>query len=309
MFNNNTNESIVVKDVNRTELVIGDIVTSVSNLGCFITKYFEKGVILEIISENRIKIKIIQSELIFSPGTVRFENSKYIEKIGHVKPFVKEEAINCIKENKYNLLEYDLKSADLSEINFPVIDLYGIDLSGANLSFTNLSRVNLSHVNLSHANLSHANLVRANLMKANLTGANISNADCYQANFQGAILDNIIYNDKTTYFQMRCPEKGSFIGWKKCRDDLIVKLRIQEDAKRSSATSNKCRCSKAEVLAIEYRNGNVVPDTVIARSKYNFNFTYKVGDIIEVDNFDENRWNPCSTGVHFFMTRDEAVNY
>ena len=23
----------------------------------------------------------------------------------------------------------------------------------------------------------------------------------------------------------------------------------------------------------------------------------------------ENRWEECSTGIHFFLTRDEAVNY
>ena len=39
------------------------------------------------------------------------------------------------------------------------------------------------------------------------------------------------------------------------------------------------------------------------------NFVYKVGEIVEVKNYDEDRWNECSTGIHFFITRDEAVMY
>ena len=42
---------------------------------------------------------------------------------------------------------------------------------------------------------------------------------------------------------------------------------------------------------------------------YDYNFIYKVGEIVEVDNFDKDRWNECSPGIHFFMTRDEAVRY
>lgn len=29
----------------------------------------------------------------------------------------------------------------------------------------------------------------------------------------------------------------------------------------------------------------------------------------EVADFDENRWNECAPGIHFFITRDEAVRY
>ena len=39
------------------------------------------------------------------------------------------------------------------------------------------------------------------------------------------------------------------------------------------------------------------------------NFIYKVGEIVKVDDFDNNRWNECSTGIHFFMNRNIAVNY
>jgi hypothetical protein len=44
-------------------------------------------------------------------------------------------------------------------------------------------------------------------------------------------------------------------------------------------------------------------------SDYDNNFIYKVGEIVEEPNFDENRWEECAPGIHFFITRQEAVNY
>jgi hypothetical protein len=38
-------------------------------------------------------------------------------------------------------------------------------------------------------------------------------------------------------------------------------------------------------------------------------FAYKVGDMVSVDDFDTNRWNECAPGIHFFITRQEAVDY
>ena len=107
---------------------------------------------------------------------------------------------------------------------------------------------------------------------------------------------------------MVCPEKGSFIGYKKCRDNLIVKLEIPEDALRSSATTRKCRCSKARVLSITNLNGSEV-NVEYAISEHDPSFLYKVGEVASVNDFDTNRWNECSTGIHFFMTREEAVKY
>lgn len=72
---------------------------------------------------------------------------------------------------------------------------------------------------------------------------------------------------KSLSLPIACPEEGSFIGFKKCQNDMIVKLEIPKDALRCSATGRECRCSKAKVLSIT------------------------------------NRWNECSTGIHFFITR------
>lgn len=101
--------------------------------------------------------------------------------------------------------------------------------------------------------------------------------------------------------------EGSFIGYKKVRGH-IVKLEILSDAKRSSATTRKCRCSAAKVLSITTLDGRA-DGTQFVSSGRDSDFVYRVGEIVRVDDFDENRWNECSTGVHFFITRDEAVEY
>ena len=128
-------------------------------------------------------------------------------------------------------------------------------------------------------------------------------ADLYNADLSGADL-----SEAKLDWPLVCPEKGSFIGYKKCRDNLIVKLEIPEDALRSSATTRKCRCSKARVLSITDLNGSEV-NVMHAVSKHDSGFLYKVGEVVSVDDFDTNRWNECSTGIHFFMTREEAVEY
>ena len=87
-----------------------------------------------------------------------------------------------------------------------------------------------------------------------------------------------------------------------------VELKIPEDALRSSATTGKCRCSKAKVLSITDLDGSEV-NVEYAVSKKDSGFFYKVGEVVSVNDFDTNRWKECSTGIHFFMTREEAIKY
>ena len=108
------------------------------------------------------------------------------------------------------------------------------------------------------------------------------------------------------HIPMVCPETGSFTGWKKGGDGEIICLEIPADAKRSSANNRKCRCDKAKVVYITDKDGN---EKEIANGWINPEFIYKVGEMVYSDKWDENRWNECSNGIHFFMTRDEAVKY
>ena len=136
-------------------------------------------------------------------------------------------------------------------------------------------------------------------MRANLSGANLSGANLYGAKIEDALINK--------FYPICCPEYGEFIGFKKA-NGYIVKLRITEDAKRSSAFGRKCRCSKAVVIAIEKLDGTESELKEIA-SGYDIDFIYRIGETVEVENFDNNRKNECAPGIHFFITRQEAVDY
>lgn len=198
-----------------------------------------------------------------------------------------------------NLSGANLRGADLRGANLSGAYLYMADLSGAKLRMADLYGADLRRADLRRADLRWANFSEADLRCANLYMADIYGADLRWADLSGA-------NDVT--YPIACPEKGSFIAFKKAKCDLIVELEITEDALRCSATSRKCRCSKARVISITNLDGSPASDSE-AISNYDSSFVYKVGEIVSVDNFDTNRWNECSTGIHFFITRQEAVDY
>jgi hypothetical protein len=190
----------------------------------------------------------------------------------------------------------NLYGANLREANLYGADLYGADLRGANLYGANLREADLRGANLREANLYGANLYGANLREANLYGANLREANLYGADLREAI---------GTY--MACPTDGSFIGWKKA-SEYIVKLQIPEDARRSSAGGEKCRCDKAYVVEIQNADGTKA-DIETIHSTHDANFVYTVGATVEVSDFDGDRWNECAPGIHFFIDRRAAVEY
>ena len=183
------------------------------------------------------------------------------------------------------------------------------DLRRADLRGADLRRADLRGANLWGADLREANLWGADLRRADLRGADLRRADLRGANLWGADLRGA----KNIVLGLACPDSGSFIAWKKCVTPAghycIVKLKIPEDARRSSATTNKCRADKALALGIESMYGEPYPDDFQAQSIYCKAFKYKKGELLEVKDFDENRWNECSTGIHFFINRIDAFNY
>ena len=168
----------------------------------------------------------------------------------------------------------------------------------ADLRGADLSDADLRGADLSDADLRGADLRGADLSDADLRGADLSGADLRGADLRGA---------KNINYPIACPEKGKFIGFKKA-SGYIVELLITEDAKRCSATSRKCRCSKAKVISITKSDGSEA-DVCEVKSNYDREFIYRVGEYVEVNDFCDDRWRECSAGIHFFITRQEAVDY
>lgn len=113
---------------------------------------------------------------------------------------------------------------------------------------------------------------------------------------------------------MRCPRYDKIIGYKIITDYgytrcLIATLEIPAGVKRSSAIGNKCRCEYAKVLSIIDENGNRYDIGKSAITNIDNQLTYKVGEYVYADAFDENRFNECAPGIHFFMTPEEAWDY
>ena len=203
-----------------------------------------------------------------------------------------------------NGVEINLSQMDLSNTDLSSTDLSSVDLSCRNLSRANLSSADLSHANLSHANLSCANLTNTNLCCANLTNTNLRYANLCYTNLRYATLTNVDLHHATIDATTKGLEEtiiaaeGELIGYKKLANKVICKLLIPTTAKRSNSTSRKCRAEYVVVLEGE------------GVSVHDHTFHYKPGAILHCkEPFDENRWNECSSGIHFFITWQEASNY
>ena len=163
------------------------------------------------------------------------------------------------------------------------------DLSGADLNVADLNGANLNGASLNGASLRGADLSEANLSGANLNGADLNGAK------------------NTPFIPMTCPDPGEFTAWKKA-NGKIVELLIPEEARRSSATGRKCRCDKAVVLSIQNLDGTEA-GIVSVPSDRDEKFIYKVGETVTAPDFCGDRFKECAAGIHFFINRQEAVEY
>ena len=270
-------------------------------------KKLTKEEITSIISEHALWLKsekkqgkcAVFSDCIISDFDFRFVNLSYANFYG-------------TKFIKTNFISSSFNDANFQDAYFNQVNIKNVEMNEANLVNISLRYTILNHSDFSKANLSYADLRGTTMCNVDLSHADLHNSDICDVDFRGvslagANLQNVIFNEYTVGISKLCPEKGSFIGYKKAQDKSVM-LEITDDAKRSSATSLKCRCSKAKVLAIEEFNGEISNLTYIS-SDYNKDFIYEVGKTVEVPDFDENRWNECSTGIHFFIDRNLAVLY
>ena len=217
------------------------------------------------------------------------------------------------------ITECSFKGATLSGSNFVQSHINDSEFNYAQLDDSCFIGSSITNVSFHYANLNRSDFGRAlvyysSMQFAILRYANLKMAEFYCVETYGADFHDVASDENVRLPGIICPEKGSFIGFKKARcitgeymEPCIVKLEILEDALRSSATTRKCRCSKAKVLSITTLDGE--PLDCEAFSDHDASFKYRVGEILEVSNFDTNRWNECAPGIHFFITRQEAVDY
>lgn len=235
---------------------------------------------------------------------------------------------NAMKEITKETLLKAMKSRDAGEhpvfreCEFKDMDLSGMNLHNMDFTLSSFQNVNLERVNFENCSVENAlfdgnSLHGANFQNANMKTAAFRGCDMRECNFKGANLygavlehaklDDIQSDEATQWFRMHCPETGPILGYKKCVNDRVVQLLIPADAKRTSATRSSCRCSKAKVLSI--KNFDETEEFEEAWSLVDENFVYRKGRWVEVKDFNEDRWMDSTTGIHFWMNRNEALGY
>lgn len=199
-------------------------------------------------------------------------------------------------------------------------DFTELDFANCKIKHCEFYEVSFESADLSFAEITDCVFMGCDFHRVTFNSDNLNNCLFYRCDFEASFnlaenqkMPGVYYDHYTNALAPQCPEEGSFIGWKRCRDSRFVKLRIPESAKRSSGTDRECRCSKAIVMDIiecsDPMNGGNEKHVKTATSIFNAGFEYHVGETVYADKFDENRWERCSNGIHFFMSREEAVMY
>lgn len=242
--------------------------------------------------------------------------------------------------NGYNFTG-NFKFADFSYCNLVNTTFTGA-LDGANFACATIENARFERCDLSMVNLSEAVLKSVTLSKSNMFMAKFSESSLYDVTFSECdggccrfadctwdevkikkcefpysttngvtLLSEPEIKDSNLYgatFNSVCPETGAFEAWKIVERIYLVKLRVPADAKRSSAATIKCRCSKAKVLDILNTETRHHVKSVENHTQ-GFTCKYEVGKIVKPDSFDPRWWNECSHGIHFFLRKEQALNY
>ena len=199
------------------------------------------------------------------------------------------------EEMRANLAGAYLVRANLVRAYLVRANLAGANLAGANLAGANLAGANLVRAYLVRANLAGANLVRAYLVRANLAGANLAGANLEGANLEGA---NLAGADK---FRLGKVLDEPLTGYKKTKEGVVITAEIPAGAVVFCINGSKCRTNKAKITDTEGHE--------VLHSSYDNSFEYRLGQEIEIKDFNLMYNIECASGFHFFRTRKEAEEY
>ena len=198
-----------------------------------------------------------------------------------------------------NMHDADMSGTNMNGVDMSYANMRGVDMRGANMRGVDMCGADISYANMHGAYMRGTNMRNANMRYADISYANMRGVDMSGTNMNGV---NMSYANMRGIDRLRKGIKLSepIIGWKKCKNDVLVKLEIPRGAIVFSINNNKCRTDKAKVLEI------IGADRAYSNHKF---FSYYVGDIIEVFNFNCEYNVECAEGIHFFKTREEAENY
>jgi hypothetical protein len=203
---------------------------------------------------------------------------------------MKQEELDKIVEQHQHWLKEDCEGWEDMKANLSRADLCRANLSRANLCRANLSGAILSGADLCRANLSRANLCRANLSGAILSGADLCGANLCVANLSGA--------DK---FRLGKILTEPMTGYKKTQEGVVITAEIPAGAIVFCINGSKCRTNRAKITDMAGHE--------VLHSSYDNSFEYRLGQEINIKDFNIMYNVECASGFHFFRTRKEAEEY
>lgn len=222
-----------------------------------------------------------------------------------------------------------LRSPNHDGRSFCIVNL---DFSGIRFFDAIFHKIDFVNCDFSGADFNHADITQCRFINCVIAKGSFQMTRFDHVIFDGSYFnfsdfrDAIFYNtgniNSTFAFAKNlpplvCPEKGGFTAFKKVRmpntyrdKEIIAKLYIPSSARRTSGFDRKCRCDKAKVVGFYDCYGCRLSDSIVASSIRDGEFKYRQGEYVyPEDDFNEDRWCSCSSGIHFFITFDEAANY
>lgn len=231
-----------------------------------------------------------------------YTSEQILEMIRNQEPGQKLELREC------KLEDVDLSGQHLANIDFEWTNFFNVDMTGTVFEHCDLNHVWFKDCKVRGIKFLYCDVQEANFRWMDFTGADFSGSNFHHTLLEYTTLDDVKDNDDTKFYRLACPESGPFIAWKCCTDLRVVQLLVPADARRVSATAETCRCDKAKVLSIKSIDETKKYDW--AQSTVDPNFYYEVGKwVTPANEFQPDRWMDSSPGIHFFMDRQQAVDY
>jgi len=225
------------------------------------------------------------------------------------------EKLEEVRTYQDDFCEYIFRGLDLAGAEMRYLNLLHATFENCDLHETDFTGGRLDHVAFYECDIRGMNLSKCmargvSFRYHDMEGVNLSGANIYAAVLEDAVnQDKVITDDETKWYKMRCPEIGTaFIAWKCCTDLRVVQMLVPRDAKRCMATMETGRAERVKVLSIKSIDETKSYDW--AQSTVDPDFYYETGKWTEPANgFQEDRWKDSSPGIHFFLDRQQCVDY
>ena len=171
--------------------------------------------------------------------------------------------------------------------------LFGADFSSSNLCDSKFINTSLLHIHFTISNLAFA-------IFDECLGVDI---DFKLSNLYGTMLDGL----RNEYVRGKILTEN-IIGYKISAEKYIIVLEIPAGAIVFSVNGDKCRTNKAKVIDI-YNPLMIEDKAARAHSMFDKRFSYYIGDEFNIKDFDLQYNKECSSGIHFFMTREKLFEF